>query len=99
MFNNRIYAVLFAEKFKYDVNDPTKITTDLKVIEDRNNLITSALKYDKSGKMNKVNYEQVINNSIFKPFSMSEISRSQINFIGKYEEMTPYIDLGRKINN
>ena len=99
MFNNRIYTVLFAEKFKYDVNDPTKIITDLKVIEDRNNLITSALKYDKSGKMNKVNYEQVINNSIFKPFSMSEISRSQINFIGKYEEMTPYIDLGRKINN
>ena len=98
-FNNRIYTVLFAEQFKYNSNDPTKIETDPKLIENRNNLITSALKFDKSGKINKVNYEKVISSSIYKPFSVSEISGSKINFGGKLEEITPYIDLGRRINN
>ena len=62
-------------------------------------MITSALKFDKSGKINKVNYEKVISSSIYKPFSVSEISGSKINFGGKLEEITPYIDLGRRINN
>ena len=99
MFNNRIYTVLFCEKFKYNSNDPTKIETDPKIIEERANLITSALKYDKSGNINKVNYEQVISNSIYKPFSVSEISGTKLNFGGKIEDIAPYIDLGRRINN
>jgi len=53
-FVNRIYSVLYAEKFKYDELDPTKMALGSQALmNDRINLINSCIQIDKGKKTNK----------------------------------------------
>ena len=93
IFVNRIYSVLFAEKFKYDELDPTKVPRgDIHLMEDRNNLINCVMKYDKSNKINKLNYGPVENITSFKPFSVDEVGGEKIDLISKLDELIPMIE-------
>ena len=93
IFVNRIYSVLFAEKFKYDELDPTKVPRgDIHLMEDRNNLINCVMKYDKNNKINKLNYGPVENITSFKPFSVDEVGGEKIDLISKLDELVPMIE-------
>lgn len=53
-FVNRVYSVLYAEKFKYDELDPTKLALgDPGLMHDRQTLINSSILIDKAKKSNK----------------------------------------------
>lgn len=53
-FVNRVYSVLYAEKFKYDELDPTKMALgDPNLMNDRHKLIDSCIQIDKGKKTSK----------------------------------------------
>lgn len=53
-FVNRVYAVLYSEKFKYDDLDPTKVALgNPTLVNDRINLINSSIQIDKGKKNSK----------------------------------------------
>ena len=91
-FVNRIYSVIYSEKFKYDELDPTKVPVgDIHLMEARNNLINSVIRYDKNNKINKLNYGPVENMTSFKPFSIDEMKGEKISLVQKLDEMIPFI--------
>ena len=50
-FVNRVYTILYAEKFQYDENDPMRMTLGLNELKSaRTLLVTSAIKIDKGPK-------------------------------------------------
>ena len=61
-------------------------------MEDRNNLINCVMKYDKSNKINKLNYGPVENITSFKPFSVDEVGGEKIDLISKLDELIPMIE-------
>ena len=92
-FVNRIYSVIFADQFKYDELDPTKVPVgDIKLMEARNNLINSVIRYDKNAKVNKLNYGPVENLTSFKPFSIDEMKGEKISLVEKLDEMIPVLN-------
>ena len=92
-FVNRIYSVIFADQFKYDELDPTKVPVgDIKLLEARNNLINSVIRYDKNAKVNKLNYGPVENLTSFKPFSIDEMKGEKISLVEKLDEMIPVLN-------
>ena len=84
--------MIYAEKFKYDELDPTKVPVgDIHLMEARNNLINSVIRYDKNNKINKLNYGPVENMTSFKPFSIDEMKGEKISLVQKLDEMIPFI--------
>ena len=53
-FINRVYSVLYAEKFKYDELDPMKMSFgDPELKKDRLDLVNSCINFDKGKKSSK----------------------------------------------
>ena len=83
-FNNRIFTALYAEEFKYDTQDPTKFQINNIIIENRLNLIRSALKYNnKDIKKSQLNYKSIYDYTNVKPFSINQITGNKIDIINK----------------
>ena len=90
-FVNRINSVLFAEKFKYDPLDPTKVPRgDIHLMENRNNLINSVIRHDKNKKFNPLDYDNVEKQTSFQPFSVDEISNNKIDIVSKLDELISF---------
>ena len=91
IYVRKINSVLYAEKFKYNPLDPTELPRgDIKLMQDRDILLNSALRYDQDKKFNKLDYK--MDNYSYKPFTMDEINGQKGNAIlEKIDEMITLI--------
>ena len=79
-FVKKINSILYAEKFKYNPLDPTELPRgDIKLMQDRDILLNSALREDQDKKFNKLDYKMV--DYSYKPFTMDEINGQKGNSI------------------
>ena len=79
-FVKKINSILYAEKFKYNPLDPTELPRgDIKLMQDRDILLNSALRADQEPKFNKLEYKMV--DYSYKPFTMDEINGQKGNSI------------------
>ena len=80
IFVKKINSILYAEKFKYNPLDPTELPRgDIKLMQDRDILLNSALRADQEPKFNKLEYKMV--DYSYKPFTMDEINGQKGNSI------------------
>ena len=91
LFVKKINSVLYAEKFKYNPLDPTELPRgDIKLMQDRDILLNSALRFDQDKKFNKLEYK--MDDFSYKPFTMDEINGQKGNTIlEKIDEMITLI--------
>ena len=87
-FVNRVNAVLYAEKFKYNPKDPTELPRgDIRLMQDRDILVNSVLRND-SLDFNDMQYKSVENYS-FKPFTMDEVNgQKELSILKKLDDFT-----------
>ena len=92
LFVKKINSVLYAEKFKYNPLDPTELPRgDIKLMQDRDILLNSALRSGLEQKYNKLGYK--MEDYSYKPFTMDEINGQKGNTIlEKIDEMITYIN-------
>ena len=80
IFVKKIHTVLYAEKFKYNPLDPTELPRgDIKLMQDRDILLNSALRSGLDKKFNKLEYK--MDDYSYKPFTMDEINGQKGNSI------------------
>ena len=80
IFVKKINSILYAEKFKYNPLDPTEVPRgDIKLMQDRDILLNSALRSDQEPKFNKLGYK--MDDYSYKPFTMDEINGQKGNTI------------------
>ena len=80
IFVKKINSILYAEKFKYNPLDPTELPRgDIKLMQDRDILLNSALRSDREPKFNKLGYK--MDDYSYKPFTMDEINGQKGNTI------------------
>ena len=80
IFVKKINSILYAEKFKYNPLDPTELPRgDIKLMQDRDILLNSALRSDLEPKFNKLGYK--MDDYSYKPFTMDEINGQKGNTI------------------
>ena len=80
IFVKKINNILYAEKFKYNALDPTELPRgDIKLMQDRDILLNSALRADQNERFNKLEYK--LEDYSFKPFTMDEINGQKRNSI------------------
>ena len=80
LFVEKINSILYAEKFKYNPLDPTELPRgDIKLMQDRDNLLNSALRSGLDKKYNKLDYR--MEDYSYKPFTMDEINGQKGNYI------------------
>ena len=80
LYVEKINSVLYAEKFKYNPLDPTELPRgDVKLMQDRDNLLNSALRTGLDKKFNKLDYR--MEDYSYKPFTMDEINGQKGNLI------------------
>ena len=80
IFVKKINSILYAEKFKYNPLDPTELPRgDIKLMQDRDILLNSALRFDQDKKFNKLEYR--MEDYSYKPFTMDEINGQKGNTI------------------
>ena len=80
IFVKKINNILYAEKFKYNALDPTELPRgDIKLMQDRDILLNSALRADQNERFNKLEYK--LEDYSFKPFTMDEINGQKGNSI------------------
>ena len=91
IFVRKINSVLYNVKFKYNPLDPTELPKgDIKLMQDRDILLNSALRSDQDKKFNKLDYK--IEDNSFKPFTMDEINGQKGNSIlDKIDEIVTLI--------
>ena len=91
IFVRKINSVLYAEKFKYNPLDPTELPRgDIKLMQDRDILLNSALRCDQDKKFNKLEYK--MDDYSYRPFTMDEINGQKGNTIlEKIDEMITLI--------
>ena len=91
MFVKKINSVLYAEKFKYNPLDPTELPRgDIKLMQDRDILLNSALRCDQDKKFNKLEYK--MDDYSYRPFTMDEKKKKKGNTIlEKIDEMITLI--------
>ena len=87
LFVKKINSVIYAEKFKYNPLDPTELPRgDVKLMQDRDILLNSALRCDQDKKYNKLEYN--LDDYSYRPFTMDEINGQKGNSIlEKIDEM------------
>ena len=92
LFVRKINSVLYAEKFKYNPLDPTELPRgDIKLMQDRDILLNSALRHDQDPKFNKLGYK--MEDYSYKPFTMDEINGQKGNtLLEKIEEMITLVN-------
>ena len=92
LFVKIINSVLYAEKFKYNPLDPTELPRgDIKLMQDRDILLNSALRSGREQKFNKLGYK--MDDYSYKPFTMDEINGQKGNTIlEKIDEMITIIN-------
>ena len=83
----KINNILYAEKFKYNPLDPTELPRgDIKLMQDRDILLNSALRAGLDKKFNKLEYK--MEDYSYKPFTMDEINGQKGNAIlEKFDEI------------
>ena len=93
MFVKKINSILYAEKFKYNPLDPTELPRgDIKLMQDRDILLNSALRADQDPKFNKLEYKMI--DYSYKPFTMDEINGQKGNSIlEKFDEIITSISI------
>ena len=80
LFVKKINSVIYAEKFKYNPLDPTELPRgDIKLMQDRDILLNSALRSGLDKKFNKLEYK--MDDYSYKPFTMDEINGQKGNSI------------------
>ena len=92
IFVRKINSVLHCVKFKYNPLDPTELPRgDIKLMQDRDILLNSALRSDQDKKFNKLDYK--MEDYSFKPFTMDEINGQKGNSIlDKIDEIVTLIN-------
>ena len=87
IFVEKINGVLYIDKFKYNPLDPTELPRgDIKLMQDRDILLNSVLRYGQDRKFNKLDYK--MENYSFKPFTMDEINgKNKISIMDKIDEI------------
>ena len=92
-FVKKINNILYAEKFKYNALDPTELPRgDIKLMQDRDILLNSALRADQNERFNKLDYK--LEDYSFKPFTMDEINGQKGNSIlEKIDEIITSINI------
>ena len=90
-FVKKINSVLYLEKFKYNPLDPTELPRgDIKLMQDRDILLNSALRVGQDKKYNKLEYK--MDDYSYKPFTIDEINGQKGNTIlEKIDEMITLI--------
>ena len=80
IFVKKINNILYAEKFRYNPLDPTELPRgDIKLMQDRDILLNSALRANQDKKFNKLEYR--MDDYSYKPFTMDEINGQKGNSI------------------
>ena len=92
IFVRKINSVLHCVKFKYNPLDPTELPRgDIKLMQDRDILLNSALRSDQDKKFNKLDYK--MEDYSFKPFTMDEINGQKGNgILDKIDEIVTLIN-------
>ena len=92
IFVRKINSVLHSVKFKYNPLDPSELPRgDIKLMQDRDILLNSALRSDQDKKFNKLDYK--MEDYSFKPFTMDEINGQKGNSIlDKIDEIVTLIN-------
>ena len=87
IYVQKINNILYAEKFKYNPLDPTELPRgDIKLMQDRDILLNSALRAGLDKKFNKLEYK--MEDCSYKPFTMDEINGQKGNAIlEKFDEI------------
>ena len=87
IYVQKINNILYAEKFKYNPLDPTELPRgDIKLMQDRDILLNSALRAGADKKFNKLEYK--MDDYSYKPFTMDEINGQKGNSIlEKFDEI------------
>ena len=93
IFVKKINNILYAEKFRYNPLDPTELPRgDIKLMQDRDILLNSALRAEQEVKFNKYGYK--MDDYSYKPFTMDEINGQRGNSIlEKFEEISTSISI------
>ena len=91
LYVKKINSVLYAERFKYNPLDPTELPRgDIKLMQDRDILLNSALRSGLDKKFNKLDYK--MEDYSYKPLTMDEINGQKGNTIlEKIDEMITLI--------